>query len=237
MGKLVTTANTPTTLLNTHVITKDTSVPFFRAGIGRDLNEHQYVGGIIGGFTVDYSPGEVLSASFDAILRREKSPLGALDTNAIFVDFDSAERAFGGSEVTPLIDTVAATFVESASITVANNVADDAYALGNAHLPAGIIAAFETTGSFDLRYDTNNRYTDWLDGTTRQFELNAQFTTPAQRDIKFNFPIISYDVNRLPTDNLERYVQALEWTAEIDSNGDPLIITIVNAQENAEITG
>ena len=238
MGTLTTTANVPTTLLNTHVIKKATSLPFFRAGIGRDLNEHQYVGGIVGGFTVDYSPSEVLTASFDVILRREKSPLGTLDTSVAFPDLDDAERTFGGSEITPLIDTVAATFVESATLTVSNNVADDAYALGNAHLPAGIIAAFESTGSFDLRYDANNRYTDWLDGTERRFELNAQFTgSDGQRDIKFNFPIISYDVNRLPTDNLERYVQALEWTAEIDSNGDPVIITVINAQENAQITG
>jgi len=237
MGKLTTTTNTPTTLLNTHVIVKDNSIPFFRAGIGRELNEHQYVGGIVGGFTVDYSPGEVLTASFDTIFRRELSPLGTLDTGATFIDFDDAERAFGGIEVSPLLDSSAVTFIESASITVSNNVADDAFALGNAHLPAGIIAALEVTGSFDLRYDGNARYTDWLDGTKRQFELNAQYTSPGQRDVKFDLPIISYDVNKLPTDNIERYVQTLDWTAETDSNGDPLIITVINAQENAAITG
>ena len=238
MGKLVTTQNTPNTLVDTHVITKDNSVPFFRAGIGRELNEHQYVGGIIGGYTVDYSPGEVLTGSFDTIFRREKSPLGTLDTGANFIDFDDAERAFGGSEVTPLIDASAVTFVESSSIVVSNNVADDAFALGNAHLPAGIIAALEVTGSFDLRYDANNRYTDWLDGTKRRFELNALFGTGGTlREVKFDLPVISYDVNRLPTDNIERYVQALEWTAETDSNGDPLIITVVNTQTNAQITG
>ena len=62
LGKLTTTVDTPTTNVNKHVIVKDDSIPFFRAGVGRQLNEHQYVGGIINSFTVDYSPDEVLTA-------------------------------------------------------------------------------------------------------------------------------------------------------------------------------
>ena len=238
LGTATTTQNTPTTLHDSHVLTKANTIPFFRAGVGRELNEHEYVGGIVNSFTVDYSPDDLLTGSFDVVLRREKSPLGTLDTTAAFADYDSAERAFGGTEVTTNIASTLVTFIESCSITVENNVADDAYALGNAHLPAGIIAGFNVSGSFDLRYDTNNRYTDWLDGTVRQIELIANHGTgSSSRQVKFDVPVASYDVNRLPTDNIERYVQTLDWTAEPDSNGDPIIVTVQNGQSNVQITG
>ena len=238
LGKLVTTPNTPTTLVDQHTISKEKTIPFFRAAIGRDQNEHQYVGGILGGFTLDYSPDEILTGSFDTIFRREKSPLGALSTSVTFADFNSLERAFGGVEVTPKFAGSSVTFVESLSVTVENNVAEDAFALGSRYLPAGIVAELAISGSMDLRYDSSARYTDWLDGTERQIELNATRGTGAlQRDINVNLPKNSYDVNRVPTDNIERYVQTIDFTPEQDSNGDPIIITIVSTETNAQITG
>jgi len=239
MGTAVTVDNSPFAAINTTVITKADSLPFFKAGIGRELNEHRYTGGIMSGFTIDYSPDDVFTGSFDCVFRRELSP-AALDTLASFPDYDDLERGFGGVEVTTRLGGADVDFVESASVTLENNVADDAYSLGSSFLPAGIIAAFGVTGSFDLRYDAVTRYTDWLDGTKPRFELNAQHGVVAsvtQRDVKFDFPKISYDVNRLPTDNIERYVQTLDWTAEPDTNGDPVIVTVINAQDNTSITG
>jgi len=238
MGSAVTTTNTPVAGVQTHVIKKSNTVPFFRCGIGRDLNEHQYVGGIINSFTVDYSPDEVITASFDAVFRREKSPLAVLNTSAAFPNYDTVERAFGGTEVAVSIGGSVATFVESLSLTWENGVADDAYALGNAHLPAGIISTITSTGSMDLRYDNNARYTDWLAGTTRAIVLNGTYGTgTAQRRLQFNVPVASYDVNRLPTDNRERYVQTLDFTCTPDTNSDPIIVTVVNAQTAAQFTG
>ncbi len=238
MGTAVTVTNSPTTSHNTHTITKADSLPFFKAGIGREINEHKYVGGIISGYTIDYSPDDVFTGSFDVVFRREISPLGTLDTSAAFPDYDDLERGFGGVEVQPRLASGDVNFIESASVTLENNVADDAYSLGSSFLPAGIIAAFGVTGSFDLRYDNNSRYTDWLDGTKVRFELNAQHgAAGTQRDVKFDFPKISYDVTRLPTDNIERYVQTLDFTAEPDTNGDPVVVTVINAQSNAQLTG
>ena len=238
LGTVTTITNSPTSFLNTHNIKKAKTIPFFRAAIGRDLNEHQMVGGIIGGFTLDYSPDEIFTGSFDTIFRREKSPLGALSTSPVFPDYNSLERAFGGVEVTPKIATVAVTFVESLSVTIENNVAEDAFALGSKYLPAGIVAELAPSGSMDLRYDASARYTDWLDGTERQIELNATHGTGANlRDINVNMPLCSYDVNRVPTDNIERYVQTIDFTPEQDNNGDPILIKIVNVEENAEIAG
>ena len=239
LGDATTVTDSPNTDVNTHTITanKNFSIPFFQAGIGRDLNEHRYVGGLVNSFTVDYSPDEILTFSSDVVFRRELTP-GALDTGAAFIDFDDVDRAFGGTEVDAQIDAASVTFVESASITVENNVADDAYALGNAHLPAGIIEGLDVSGSFDLRYDALNRYSDFLSGTKRQFTLDATRGAAATlRRVQFDLPKISYDVNRLPTDNVERYVQTLDFTAEPDSNSDPIVVLVTNALTNAQLTG
>lgn len=238
LGSVTYTPNTPNTSVNTHLIKKsEQSLPIFRAGIGRQLNEHRYVGGIMNGFTVDYSPDELLTASFDTIFRRELT-LGTLDTTASFIDYDDVDRAYGGTEVCPEIDTVQVSYVESCSISVENNIADDAYALCSPYLSGGVIGNLNVSGSMDLRYDANTRYTDWLDGTKAQLELLAQRGTGANvRNVDFNMPVISYDTNRLPTDGFERYVQTVDFTCEPDGNGDPILVSVVNALDNTQFAG
>jgi len=241
LGTATTVTDTPTTAHNQHTVTKGKTLPFFRAAIGRDLKEHQYVGGIVNGFTLDYSPSEVFSASFDVIFRRELSPLGTLKTDSeasFFPAYSTTERTFGGVEVTTQVDGGGTDCFESVSISVENNVADDAYCLGSAYLSAGIVAGLEVTGSFDLLYDASTRYTDWIDETEVQFEMNAAHSaTIAARAVNTNLPKISLDTNKLPTDNIERYVQTVDYTAEDDSNGDPIIIVVENAETNAQFTG
>jgi hypothetical protein len=242
LGSVTTTQNTPTTAHNEHKITKGKTLPFFRAGIGRDLKEHQYVGGMISSFTLDWDPNEVFSGSFDTVFRRELSPLGTLNTSApgsFFPDYSVTERAFGGSEVSTLVNgTDEGDCFESVSISVENNVADDAYCLGSPYLSAGVIAGLEITGSFDLVYETSTRYTQWLDGTEIQLELRASYgASESERRVWVDLPKISMDTNKLPTDNIERYVQTVDFTAETDSNGDPIIVTVVNAEANTKFAG
>ncbi len=239
LGTVNTTAMTPTTGVNEHIITKAKTIPFFRAAVGRDQNEHQYVGGIISGMTLDYSPDETFSGSFDTIYRKELALAALSGTSEVsFPPFNDADRAFGGVEVTPKFIAAPTTIVESASITVENNVAEDAFSLGSAFLPAGIIAGFEISGTFDLRYDASDRYTDWLDGTEVQFQLEATYGTgDALRTVNVDLPKISYDVNRLPTENIERFVQTIDFTPEQDANGDPIIVTVINDRDNTEFTG
>lgn len=242
LGSVATTTNSPTTNHNSHKITKGKTIPFFRAAIGRDLAEHQYVGGMVNGFTLDWDPNEVFTGSFDTVFRKELSPLGTLKTDSegsFFPDYSSAERAFGGSEVGTFIDgSDQGDCFESVSVSVENNVADDAYCLGSAYLSAGVIGGLDVTGSFDLVYESTTRYLDWLDGTARRFELRATHGTGAtERRVWTDLPNLSFDTNKLPTDNIERYIQTVEFTAQGDSNGDPIIITVVNAEENAKFAG
>lgn len=236
LGGISTATTTPVTALNTHTITKAKTIPFFRAAIGRDINEHRYTGGIINSMTLDYAPDAVLSASFDTIFRKEIA-VGSLATPT-FPDFNSAERAFAGADAGVEFDDSVVTFVESLSVTVENNVADDAYSLGSAYLPAGIIAGFDISGSMDLRYDSGDNYADWLAGTDVKIEVIANYGTgAAQRRFKIELPDVAYDVNRLPTDNLQRYVQTLDFTPQRDSNGDPIIVTVINSRTSAQVAG
>ena len=251
LGLCETTAPT-TSAPGTHVIKNDNTLEVFRAAIGRDVKEHQYAGGVINGFTIDYSPDELMSASFDTIFKQEL----AVDTigdsvitdtdstetgeqNETFPDFDDAERAFGGVEVETTFGSNATTLVESASISIENNFADDAYSLGSAYLPKIPIGPLNSTGSFDLRYDNSTEYANFISETTKSFELSAANGKSSLdlRSIAVKCGKISYDVNRLPTDNSERFVQALEWTATPDANSNPIVITVKNVETAAQITG
>jgi len=238
MGGIATVVDTPTMGVHTHTLTKAKTIPAFRMAVGRDVNEHRYTGCLVNGVTIDYAPDEVLTGSFNIIARRELgTPSGnALDTATSVPDFNSADRAFGGVEVVPEFDDVVQTGVESASISWENNVAEDAFALGSPYLPAKINAGFVPSGSMDLRFDAITNYEAFLDEDSIKFELNATYgATTAQRDLGIECPQISMDTNRLPTDNLERYVQTIDFTPERDANDNAIIITVINAVTNANM--
>jgi|GEM_PF-4661011 len=236
LGTVTTTLGTPNTDVNQHVITKAKTIPFFRAEFGRDVKAHRYVGGIVNTMTLDYNPAELLMASFDVVFRKELS-MGTL-SSVTFPEFNSVERPLGGTEVSATFGGSSATFVESMSITCENNVEEDSFALGSKYLPAGIIAMLDVTGSMDLRYDVETRYQDWLDGTDKQVVLEGSYGSgEAYRKIKVDLPDIAYDTNNLPVDNYERLVQTIDFTAQRDSNGDPILVTIVNEKTNAQFTG
>jgi len=235
LGSIV-SANTPLTSLYTHTIKKAKTIPFFRAEIGRDQSAHRYTGGIVNSMTLDYAPDELLMGSFDIVFRKELA-LASL-ASPTFPDFNSADRAFGGVEVGVEFDDAAVTFVESMSITVENNVADDAFSLGSPYLPAGIISGFDISGSMDMRYDSNSNYTAWLNGTDKKIELIANYGTGAnQRRVKIELPDVAFDTNKLPTDSHERFIQTIDFTPQRDSNGDPIIVTVINTRTSAQMAG
>lgn len=236
LGSAVTVINTPISGINSHTLKKAKTIPFFRTAIGRDLNEHRYVGGIINSCTLDYAPDQLLMGSFDVQYRRELA-LAAL-ASPTFPDYNTAERAFGGVETACEFNDVATTIVESASVTWENNVAGDAYSLGSAYLPAGIIAEMALSGSMDLRYDSSSKYTDFINGTDVKFEMNATYgASTSRRDIGVNLPVVSFDTNKVPTDSLERYIQTFDFTPARDASGDPIIITVINTRTNAQLVG
>lgn len=237
LGGVSTTTGTPTTGTNTHVITKANTLPFFRMAIGRDLRQHEYVGGIVNSMSIDYTMDDIITGSFDVMFRKELANM-ALETSEAFLDFDNEERAFGGAESSVQINASADDRIESLSVSVENNVADDAYSLGSSFLPAGIIAALNVTGSMDVRFDTIGLYDDFIAETSKAVDLTGAFgAADLTRSVKLDIPVMTLDTNNLPTDGFERYVQTLNFTAEPDSNSDPIISTIHNAQTAAQFAG
>ena len=56
------------------------------------------------------------------------------------------------------------------------------------------------------------------------------------RKLTIKLPRIAYDSNRLPTDNVERFVQAISFTCETNAAGDPIIVEVINAETEAQFT-
>ncbi len=237
LGAASTVCSMPVACVNTHTITKACTIPAFQMAVGRGVNEHQYNGGVISSMTLDYAPDDVIAGSFGTVFRREIGPVAchALAT-VTFPDFNTACRAIGGTEVTVDFCCSAVTFVESLSVTLENNIAEDAFALSTPYLPAKIAAGMVPSGSMDLRFDVITSYTDFIAESTNKINIEGQYgTAGGTREITICLPQVAYDTNRVPTDNLERYVQTIEFTPERDSNDDPLIVTVVNDKTNAEV--
>ena len=226
----------------THTIKKGDSIPQFSCEVGKDVKAHKFVGGIVNSATIDYAPDDTLNGSFDTVFRKE------LATSALasvtFPDFDSAERAFAGHECTFKIGAAeggspsTSTICESFSLSLENNVADDAFALGDRYLPANIVAQFAASGTMDLRYDASSHYDDFLATTEKEIHIVADngLSSANNRKLTIKLPRIAYDSNRLPTDNVERFVQAISFTCETNAAGDPIIVEVIIAETEAQFT-
>ena len=223
----------------THALKKGDSIPQFSCEVGKDVKAHKFVGGIVNSISIDYAPDDTLNASFDCVFRKELAT-SALAT-VTFPDFDSADRAFAGHECAFKLGAAeggspsASTICEAFSVSIENNVSDDAFALGDRYLPANIVAQLGITGTMDVRYDASTQYDDFLATTEKEVHLVADNggSSAASRKITLKLPRIAYDTNRLPTDNVERFVQAISWTAEPNAAGDPILVDVVNAEANA----
>ena len=237
LGAVSTSCNMPVACLNIHTITKACTIPVLQMAIGRDVNEHQYNGGLVNSMTIDYAPDDVIAGTFGMVFRREIGSVACHGLASVtFPDFNTACRAFGGTETTVDFCCSAVTFVESLSVTVENNVAEDAFALTAPYLPAGIIAGQTISGSMDLRFDTITNYTDFICEATNKVNLDATYgACVCERRIIVCLPQVAYDTSRLPTDNLERFVQTIEFTPERDSCDDAIIVSVTNECSNAEL--
>lgn len=230
LGKVVT--DEPVTMLVPpnfrHIITADTTIPPFRMAIGKDLNEHQFVGCAMKGVKIDYTVGEPAMCTFDVLVRRELSPPGTLQTPT-FPDYDIKERAFLGVEVGVEVDDVAATYVRSLSIDISNDLVEDNHSFGSRFLPELRVQGLTITGTMTIAYNLLARYQDVLDETEAKLEFiffTGTSGTADYRQIEILLQHVSYDSAPLPTDSNKEFVLEVNFTAQIDPVVSPEAITI-----------
>lgn len=243
MGANTTVVDMPIMGINTHTLQVANTIPDFISSIARDDVSHLYTGCVIGGFTLDYAPDAALTGSFEVDFRKEQTP-GTLDS-VTFADFDEAERAFSGVEVDPQLGVAeggsptSVTFVEAASVSLANNFVQN-NSLNSKYNAANIVEASQITGSLDIRFDDDTQYTDVVGDVDKELWLTASYGSgTAQRDIEVRLFRISYDSTSLTTTDTQRYTQTLEWTGET-SVGAPaeqvIEIDVINALTEAAFT-
>lgn len=215
-----------------HDITPGTSIPSFKMAVGKDLNEHGFVGCAMKGVKIDYSVGDPALCTFDLLIRKEIDPPGTLQTPT-FPDYDVKERTFLGTEVTVEVDDVAAGYVRSMSLDISNDVVEDNFAFGSRELPDLRIQGLEVTGTVTIAFDNIQRYQDVLSETESKFEFLFATGTLGMADyrqVEIVLPKVSYDTAKLPTDGNKEYVLEVNFTAEVDPgvDDDPITINIFN---------
>jgi len=227
--------------INTHTVTPGATIPNFVVESGRDLVAHQYTGVVCTSYNLDAAPDAAVAISFDLNARKEQATT-TLDS-ITFADFDGAERTFGGVELVTKMGaaeggspTTVGSF-ESFSFSYDNNFEDDAFVIGSQYLSGNFVNQINASGSMELSYLTNSDYQDVVTDTEKELWLVASQGTGAnERGYTLKLPRISYDTTSLPTNNAERYVQSLDFTANDNAAGDSVIWEFINAQSEANFT-
>jgi hypothetical protein len=240
MGTAATVADMPTMGVNTHTITPgNTIIPFIMA-IGRDVNEHQYTNCVLDGFSIDFAPADPMSVSFDVNCRKELTQ--AALSSVTLDDFNAAERTFSGVEVavamgaaeggSPTTDTT----VESANISYTNNFEGDAYVVGDQYLSGNFVNQQEVTGSMEFSFLTITDYQDVVGDVDKEvWFTTTQGAGAAERGYVVKLPRISYNTTSIPTNNAERFVQSVDFTATGDATDDNIIVENIGVETNAEL--
>lgn len=241
LGKIVTTEQGNSEPSNfKHVITPDSSIPSFRMGVGKDLNEHKFVGCAVKNLKIDYTLTDPALATFELLVRKELSPPGDLIV-PVFPDYDVKERTFLGTEVTTEVDGEAVKYVRSLSIELDNGLSEDTHSFGDRYLQNLRVQTLAITGSMTIAFDSIARYQAVLDEAEAKFEFSFKTGVLGEagyREINIVLPKVSYNSANLPTDANNEYVLEVEFTAEVDageSEDKAIVITAYNDETAAEV--
>lgn len=239
MGANATVVDMPTMGVNQHTVTPANQIKHFIMEIGRDVVAHRYVNCVIDGYSIDFAPADPLTASFDVNCRKELATTTL--ASITYPDYDSAERTFSGVELVSAMGAAEGgspttiTTVESANISYANNFTGDAYVLGDQHLSGKFVNQQEVSGSLELSFLAIADYDDVLADTDKELWLTAtQGAGAAERGYVIKLPRISYDTTSIPTNNAERYIQNLDFTATSNAAGNNIEIVFTSDLTQAE---
>jgi hypothetical protein len=242
LGKIATVvgngANGASTGAFIHTITPGISVPAFRMGIGKDVNEHQFVGCAMKSMKLDYSVDNPSLATFDTLVRKELAP-ATLQTPTL-PDYDVAERPFLGVEVTAEIDDTISTKIRSASIEVNNTLVEDNHTFGDRHLPDLIIQDLEVKGNITMSFTDITDYNSVRNEDEIKLELlythDTVLTLP-HRQMNITLPRLSLDKVNLPTDGNKEYILNIDFTATaVNNDNEVILLDIINEEDNTETT-
>ncbi len=214
-----------------HVITPGTSVPPFRMAVGKDLNEHQFVGCAMKSLKIDYTVGDAALATFDLLVRKELAP-GTLQTPT-FPDYDVVERTFTGIEVVCEVNDTPVAYCKNLSIEINNDLVEDNHCFGDRFLPNLRVQGLEVTGSIEMAFSDIARYTDVLNEVEQKFAFifsTGTISTAGYRQFKITLENMSFDKGSLPTDGNKEYILSVDFTAQVDpaAANTPIIIEVYN---------
>ena len=234
----------------THVIKSANTIPCFRMGVGKDAKEHKFVGCAVKSMKIDYSLTESALCTFDLLVRKELTPNTTLKPGVGDVpdlpDYNELERSFLGSSVNVTYGTIGVTpplitnfgKVRSFSLEVSNDIVEDNHTFGSRELPALIVQGLTVTGSLSLTFEDITEYQNALEERINTLKLAfTHGSVGTLRSVTIDLNNLSIDTQKLPTDSNKEFVLELEFTAQNTTTGgkDPVVITIQNAETNAQV--
>ena len=210
-----------------HEFTPADSLPSYTLRVASEVTGRQFLGCVCSSLELSIAPGELLGISLEVVGQREEafSPGEPEWDDSPYVGFaDLVSAEVGGSPVS----------LEALTLTIENDLADDAFELGSAYLPEIPVQALSITGSFDLKFKDRTHLDRFLSG--EETSLYLRFEGPEIEGglrycLELDLPRIIYKTAGANVSGRERLVESVEFEALFDPAEGRIIKAVLQNTE------
>ena len=210
-----------------HEFTPAEGLPSYTLRVASEVTGRQFLGCVCSSLELSVAPGELLGVSVEWVGQREEafSPEEPAWDESPYISFaDLASAEVGGSPVN----------LEALTLTIENDLADDAFELGSAYLPEIPVQALSITGSFDLKFKDRTHLDRFLSG--EETSLYLRFEGPEiEGGLRYSFeldlPRIIYKTAGANVSARDRLVESVEFEALFDPVGGRIMKAVLQNKE------
>ena len=210
-----------------HEFTPGDTLPSYTLRVVSEITGRQFLGCVCSSLELSVAPGELLGVSTEWVGQREEAftPGAPEWDESPYVSFaDLASAEVGGSPVS----------LEALTLTIENDLADDAFELGSAYLPEIPVQALSITGSFDLKFKDRTHLDRFLSG--EETSLYLRFEGPEiegglRYSLELDLPRIIYKTAGANVSGRDRLVESVEFEALFDPVEGRILRAVLQNQE------
>ena len=210
-----------------HEFVSSEALPSYTILVASEVTGRKFLGCVCSSLELSLAPGELLGVSFELVGQREEgfTPEEPSFDETPFLSFsDLASCKIGGVEIT----------LEAITITISNDLVDDAFELGSRYLPEIPVQGLEITGSFDLKFKDRSHLDCFLAGEETSFHLRfegPEIEGGLKYALELDLPRIIYKAAGANVSARERLVERVEFEALYDSTAGYVMKAVLQNRE------
>ena len=210
-----------------HEFTPAEGLPSYTVLVASEITGRKFFGCVCSRLELSLAAGELLGLTAEFVGQREEAFTPAepsFDDTPYVSSSDLASCEVGGVQAS----------LEAISITISNELVDDAFELGSRYLPELPVRGLSITGSFDLKFKDRTHLDRFLSG--EETSLKLRFEGPEiQGGLKYvlelDFPRIIYRSAGANISARDRLVERVEFEALYDRSVGYVMKAILQNRE------